>query len=102
MTGVIGGGEAQVSAQRTGAHLGHVETMLFAGAPCPFYVRRRGRVRQVGPPEPFRQSSEPGKVRTSKPASRRRLFVLAFSSRASRRLLPSERTMQIGESPTAQ
>lgn len=35
-----------------------------------FYIRSRGRVRHVGPPPPFTQSSSPGNVRTSNPASR--------------------------------
>jgi hypothetical protein len=34
------------------------------------YVRSNGRVRHVGPPEPLIQISDPGNVRTSKPASR--------------------------------
>jgi hypothetical protein len=33
-------------------------------------ARNNGRVRQVGPPPPLTQSSEPGKVRTSNPTSR--------------------------------
>jgi hypothetical protein len=36
---------------------------------CP-YIRSSGRVRHVGPPEPLIQISDPGNVRTSKPASR--------------------------------
>ncbi len=34
------------------------------------HVRSNGRVRHVGPPEPLIQTSDPGNVRTSKPASR--------------------------------
>ena len=33
----------------------------------PHYFLKSGRVRQVGPPPPLMQSSEPGKVWTSKP-----------------------------------
>ena len=40
-------------------------------------ARKRGRVRQVGPPLPLIQSSEPGKCRTSNPASRKLLVGLS-------------------------
>ncbi len=36
------------------------------------YFRSNGRVRHVGPPEPLIQISDPGNVRTSKPASHMR------------------------------
>ena len=55
--------------------------------------RSSGRVRQVGPPAPLTQISDPGKVCTSNPASRRRRLVLRFSSSATRRLFPRDITL---------
>ena len=69
-----------------------VLTELYA-QPNP-YFRNKGRVRQVGPPDPLMQISDPANVLTSNPASRNRRFVLTFSSIAISRAFPSDSTLQ--------